>query len=66
MDYNGDVFVAKSERLANYLINKGFKLKRKTKCDYRPNKYVYIFNNSSRVQDAVEKYFQLYNTPLNI
>lgn len=62
MNYNGDVFVAKSKRLADYLMDKGFKLKRKNKCEYRENAYVYIFNNSIRVQAAVEEYFKQYNS----
>lgn len=66
MNYNGEVFVAKSKKLADYLINKGFKLKRKDKCENRENAYVYIFNNSARVQIAVEEYFKQYNTHQSI
>jgi len=66
MNYNGEVFVAKSKKLADYLINKGFKLKRKNKCENREHAYVYIFNNSIRVQTAVEEYFKQYNTQQSI
>jgi hypothetical protein len=66
MNYNGEVFVAKSKRLADYLEDKGFKLKRKSKCENRENAYVYIFNNSTRVQVAVEEYFRQYNTQQSI
>lgn len=62
MNYRGEVFVAKSKRLADYLEDKGFRLKRKDKCEYRENAYVYIFNNSDRVQKSVEEWFQQHNT----
>lgn len=66
MNYNGEVFVAKSRKLADYLIDRGFKLKRKDKCEHKENAYVYIFNNSTRVQTAVEEYFKQYNSQKSV
>lgn len=45
-----------SQRLAGFLMQRGFVLVDLLKNAYKENKNVFVFNNSSSLQDAIEEY----------